>query len=190
MTVPYTQSQQVSHSGHFTSLGVSSTLCLPYLPRCGLSCLLLWTRYSASSQVLSGENWPMCSCIFVVMSSHEHICHVYGRRWVQVLPSLPPWTDLDLGVCKGPGADCIPDMFSQNSGRQTNVWWYQDVLLKLPRPAVMDSLVGCCPLTWSVLTSIIGLVLLCRRWLKAYTSVLMLPNGTGNNLTVLIYLEK
>ena len=53
------------------------------------------------------------------------------------------------------------------------------VLLKLPRPVVLDSLVGCYLLTWPVLTSFIELVLLYRRWLKAYT----LPNGTGNNLT-------
>ena len=64
------------------------------------------------------------------------------------------------------------------------------VLLQLPRPVVLDSLAGCCLLTWSVLTSFIELVLLCRKWLKAYISVLTLPNGTGNNLTVLIHLEK
>ena len=133
MTVPYRQSQKVSHSGHFTSLGASSTLCLPYLPRCGLSCPLLWIRCSASSQVLSRENRPMCNCIFVVMSSCEHICHVHGRRWVQALPPSLLWTDLDLGVCKGPSTDCIPDMFSQNSGRQANVWLYQDCFITAPQ---------------------------------------------------------
>ena len=62
------------------------------------------------------------------------------------------------------------------------------VLLKLLRPTVLASLGRSLPTNLVCLSlSFIKLLLLCRRWSKAYISILILPNGTGNNLTVLIH---